>query len=135
MTQCLLFLLLVYLFVYSSLFPVVKIYKRAQILVADIWAAFDGMSFGFFDDIDEVREVLLLFSIVFSYVIVIFFLNFKLPRFRLQCLPIIAYRRAWRTSSASITLLSFSTCSTSIPPSLPPPFFVFTAFSFLKPID
>lgn len=25
----------------------VKIYKRAQILVADIWAAFEGMNFGY----------------------------------------------------------------------------------------
>ncbi|KAI9206437.1 UPF0553 protein C9orf64-like protein [Polychytrium aggregatum] len=32
----------------------VQIYKRAQILIADIWACFDGQSFGRFDDIDEI---------------------------------------------------------------------------------
>lgn len=31
----------------------VQIMKRAQILVADLWAAFDGESYGRFNDIDE----------------------------------------------------------------------------------
>jgi Potential Queuosine, Q, salvage protein family len=30
----------------------VRFYKRAQILVADLWAAFEGESYGRFDDID-----------------------------------------------------------------------------------
>ena len=29
-------------------------HKRAQILVADLWACFDGASFGFFSDIDQI---------------------------------------------------------------------------------
>ncbi|KAK9458750.1 uncharacterized protein V1516DRAFT_681867 [Lipomyces oligophaga] len=32
----------------------IKIYKRAQILVSDIWACFNGSSFGTFYDIDEI---------------------------------------------------------------------------------
>ncbi len=32
----------------------VRIYKRAQILVADIWACFDGESYGTFHDIDKI---------------------------------------------------------------------------------
>ncbi|KAF8532773.1 hypothetical protein BDD12DRAFT_919467 [Trichophaea hybrida] len=31
----------------------VNFYKRAQILVADVWACFNGQSFGEFDDIDD----------------------------------------------------------------------------------
>ncbi|KAG2175698.1 hypothetical protein INT43_001345 [Umbelopsis isabellina] len=31
-----------------------QIYKRAQILIADIWACFDGERFGHFDDIDQI---------------------------------------------------------------------------------
>lgn len=32
----------------------VRLLKRAQICVADIWAAFDGEGFGHFDDIDKI---------------------------------------------------------------------------------
>lgn len=32
----------------------VRIYKRAQILVADLWACFNGHKFGAFDDIDHI---------------------------------------------------------------------------------
>jgi hypothetical protein len=32
----------------------VKLYKRAQILVADLWAAFRGQSYGTFADIDSI---------------------------------------------------------------------------------
>ena len=32
----------------------VRIYKRAQILVADIWACFNGQSYGTFHDIDQI---------------------------------------------------------------------------------
>jgi hypothetical protein len=32
----------------------VRFLKRAQICVADLWAAFDGESFGQFDDIDKI---------------------------------------------------------------------------------
>ena len=32
----------------------VHIMKRAQILVADLWAAFDGEGYGHFEDIDKV---------------------------------------------------------------------------------
>ena len=32
----------------------VRFLKRAQICVADLWAAFDGESFGEFDDIDKI---------------------------------------------------------------------------------
>lgn len=32
----------------------VRLYKRAQILVADLWAAFEGQGYGQFDDIDSV---------------------------------------------------------------------------------
>ena len=32
----------------------VHIMKRAQIFVADLWAAFDGESYGHFEDIDKV---------------------------------------------------------------------------------
>jgi hypothetical protein len=32
----------------------VYIYKRVQILVADLWACFEGKSYGQFDDIDKV---------------------------------------------------------------------------------
>lgn len=32
----------------------VRFYKRAQILVADLWAAFDGRAYGAFDDIDHI---------------------------------------------------------------------------------
>jgi len=32
----------------------IKLYKRAQILVADLWACFGGSSYGKFDDIDEI---------------------------------------------------------------------------------
>ena len=32
----------------------VRFLKRAQICVADLWAAFDGQSFGQFDDIDKI---------------------------------------------------------------------------------
>lgn len=33
---------------------VVYLYKRAQILVADLWAAFQGRGYGAFDDIDAI---------------------------------------------------------------------------------
>jgi hypothetical protein len=32
----------------------VCLYKRAQILVADIWACFEGQGYGEFNDIDEI---------------------------------------------------------------------------------
>ena len=32
----------------------VRFLKRAQILVADLWAAFDGESYGDFNDIDKI---------------------------------------------------------------------------------
>ena len=32
----------------------VHFYKRAQILVADLWACFDGKGYGRFDDIDKI---------------------------------------------------------------------------------
>lgn len=32
----------------------VRLYKRAQIMVADLWAAFDGESYGTFNDIDHI---------------------------------------------------------------------------------
>ena len=32
----------------------VRFLKRAQILVADLWAAFDGHGYGAFDDIDKI---------------------------------------------------------------------------------
>lgn len=32
----------------------VRFYKRAQILVADLWASFDGESYGAFNDIDKI---------------------------------------------------------------------------------
>ncbi|CAG8488579.1 3004_t:CDS:10, partial [Ambispora gerdemannii] len=32
----------------------VKFYKRAQILIADIWACFEGLGYGTFHDIDEI---------------------------------------------------------------------------------
>lgn len=32
----------------------VRFYKRAQIMVADIWAAFNGQDYGQFDDIDKI---------------------------------------------------------------------------------
>lgn len=32
----------------------VRFYKRAQILVADLWACFDGGSYGQFHDIDKI---------------------------------------------------------------------------------
>jgi hypothetical protein len=32
----------------------VRFYKRAQICVADLWAAFEGESFGEFEDIDKI---------------------------------------------------------------------------------
>lgn len=32
----------------------IKIYKRAQILVADLWACFEGKGYGKFDDIDQI---------------------------------------------------------------------------------
>ena len=32
----------------------VRFYKRAQILVADLWACFDGESYGEFNDIDKI---------------------------------------------------------------------------------
>jgi hypothetical protein len=32
----------------------VRFLKRAQIFVADLWAAFDGESYGEFDDIDKI---------------------------------------------------------------------------------
>lgn len=32
----------------------VQIYKRAQILVADLWACFEGTGYGKFDDIDQI---------------------------------------------------------------------------------
>lgn len=32
----------------------VQFLKRAQILVADLWAAFNGASYGRFDDIDKI---------------------------------------------------------------------------------
>lgn len=32
----------------------VTFYKRAQILVGDIWACFEGQEFGRFDDIDSI---------------------------------------------------------------------------------
>jgi len=34
--------------------PSVQFYKRAQILISDIWACFEGSAFGEFEDIDEV---------------------------------------------------------------------------------
>ena len=33
---------------------VVRFYKRAQILVADLWACFEGEGYGRFDDIDKI---------------------------------------------------------------------------------
>ena len=32
----------------------VRFYKRAQILVADLWACFCGLKYGAFDDIDQI---------------------------------------------------------------------------------
>lgn len=32
----------------------IQIYKRAQILVADLWACFGGKGYGKFDDIDKI---------------------------------------------------------------------------------
>jgi hypothetical protein len=32
----------------------VRFYKRAQILIADLWACFNGQSFGEFRDIDKI---------------------------------------------------------------------------------
>jgi hypothetical protein len=32
----------------------VRLYKRAQILVADLWACFNGEEFGEFHDIDKI---------------------------------------------------------------------------------
>lgn len=32
----------------------VRLYKRAQILVADIWACFNGQGYGEFSDIDKI---------------------------------------------------------------------------------
>lgn len=32
----------------------VRLYKRAQILVADLWACFNGEDFGEFEDIDKI---------------------------------------------------------------------------------
>lgn len=32
----------------------IRFYKRAQILVADLWACFEGESYGKFDDIDTI---------------------------------------------------------------------------------
>ena len=32
----------------------VRFYKRAQIFVADLWACFEGESYGRFDDIDKI---------------------------------------------------------------------------------
>lgn len=32
----------------------VRFYKRAQILVADLWACFEGQSYGKFHDIDKI---------------------------------------------------------------------------------
>ncbi|KAI8577001.1 hypothetical protein K450DRAFT_274173 [Umbelopsis ramanniana AG] len=32
----------------------VQIFKRAQILIADIWACFDGQGLGYFEDIDQI---------------------------------------------------------------------------------
>lgn len=32
----------------------VRFYKRAQILVADLWACFEGESYGHFHDIDTI---------------------------------------------------------------------------------
>ena len=32
----------------------VRLYKRAQILVADLWACFEGESYGRFDDIGKI---------------------------------------------------------------------------------
>ena len=32
----------------------VRFLKRAQIFVADLWAAFDGQGYGAFDDIDKI---------------------------------------------------------------------------------
>ena len=34
--------------------PAVALYKRAQILIADLWLCFDGEGLGQFDDIDTV---------------------------------------------------------------------------------
>lgn len=32
----------------------IRFYKRAQILVADLWACFEGEGYGYFHDIDTV---------------------------------------------------------------------------------
>ena len=32
----------------------VRFFKRAQIFVADLWACFEGMDYGMFDDIDKI---------------------------------------------------------------------------------
>ena len=39
---------------YFDLFIAVSFYKRAQILVADIWACFEGKDYGEFHDIDTI---------------------------------------------------------------------------------
>jgi putative queuosine salvage protein len=41
----------------------VRFLKRAQILVADLWAAFGGESFGKFNDIDKIT----MFAGMFTY--------------------------------------------------------------------
>ena len=33
---------------------IVRFYKRAEILVADLWACFEGEGLGHFDDIDQI---------------------------------------------------------------------------------
>ena len=38
--------------VYVFLLRPVSLYKRAQILIADLWLCFDGQGLGQFDDID-----------------------------------------------------------------------------------
>lgn len=40
----------------------VRFYKRAQILVADLWACFEGESYGYFHDIDQITMFAGMFS-------------------------------------------------------------------------
>lgn len=40
----------------------VRFYKRAQILVADLWACFEGESYGSFVDIDKITMFAGMFS-------------------------------------------------------------------------
>lgn len=45
----------------------VHIMKRPQILVADIWAAFNGQSYGEFDDIDNITMFAGMFDLFSSF--------------------------------------------------------------------